>query len=161
MKLNLRSIGDHAKTKIIVEHVDTASAPTTKEMKKKEHNQAMMEIASTLSYAKFDDIKDCKSALQMWKVLSNIYGGDENVQREKRESLRGKFDDMRMEEVENIAQYASRIKEVVSAIRSATGHLDNKIVIRKVLRTLLLIYAIRVSTIQELRCIPRNKLLKV
>ena len=65
---------------------------------------------------------------------------------------------MRMEEGENIAQYASRIKEVVSAIRSEIGVLDDETVIRKVLRTLLPIYAIRVLAIQELRCIPGNKL---
>ena len=61
---------------------------------------------------------------------------------------------MRMEEGENIAQYASRIKEVVSAIRSVTIHLDDETIISKVLRTLLPIYAIRVLAIQELRCIP-------
>ena len=94
----------------------------------------------------------------MWEDLSNIYGGDQNVQRGKRESLRGKFDDMRMEEGENIVQYASRIKELVSAIRSVNGILYDETIIRKVLRTLLPIYAIRVSTIHELRCIPGNKL---
>ena len=103
MKLHLRSIGDHAQTKIIVEHVDPANVPTVEDMKKKEHNQAMLEIASALSYAKFDDIKGYISAHQMWKSISNIYGGDENVQRTKRESLRGKFDEIRIEEGGNIA----------------------------------------------------------
>lgn len=118
----------------------------------------MLEIASTLSYAEFDDIKGCTFAFQMSEALSNIYGGDHNVQRAKRERLRGKFNDMGMEEGENIAEYASRIKEVVSAIRSANGVLDDEIVNSKVLRTLVSIYAIRVSVIQELRCIPRTKL---
>ena len=76
----------------------------------------------------------------------------------KIESLREKIDEMRMEEGENIVQYASRIKEVVSAIRSPNGSIDNEIVNIKVLRTLLLIYAIRVLAIQELRCILGIKL---
>ena len=80
----------------------------------------------------------------MWKSLSNIYGADENVQRAKRESLRGKFGEMRMEEGENIAQYGSRIKEVVTAIRSANGVLYDETINRNFLRTLLPIYAIRV-----------------
>ena len=137
MKLHLGSIGDHAQTTIIVENVDLASAPTVEDMKKKEHNQAMMEMAFALSYVEFDDIKGYKSACHMWEALSNIYGGDENVQREKRESLRGKFNEIRMEEGENISQYASRIKEVVSAIRSANGTLDDETINRKFLRTLL------------------------
>ena len=40
-----------------------------------------------------------------------------NIQRTKRERLRGNFDDMRMEEGENVAQYVARIKEVVSVIK--------------------------------------------
>ena len=70
-----------------------------------------------------------------------------NVWRAKLESLRGKFHDIRMEEGENIAQYVARIKEVFSAIRVATGHIDDDTILIKFLRTLLPIYAIRVSKI--------------
>ena len=117
MKLYLGSIGDHVQTSITVEHVDPTGVPTIKDMKKKkEHNQAMLEITSALSYTKFDDIKGCDTTFKMWDALTTICGGDKNVQREKSESLRGNFDDMRLEG-ENIAQYVSRIKEVVRAIK--------------------------------------------
>ena len=43
----------------------------------------MIDIASTLSYAKFDEIKDCKTTFDMWNKLKDIYGGDENVRRVK------------------------------------------------------------------------------
>ena len=60
IKLHLGSIGDYAKTSITVEHVDPARPLSADDLnKKKEHNQAMLEIASALSYAKFDDIKGC------------------------------------------------------------------------------------------------------
>ena len=118
----------------------------------------MLEIASTLSYAEFDDIKGLNSAKKMWDALKTIYGGDKNVQRAKSEILRGKFDDMKMEEGETVAQYVARIKEVVSAIRGVDGVIDDDTILSKVLRILLPIYAIRVSAIQELRCIPRNNL---
>ena len=65
---------------------------------------------------------------------------------------------MKMEEGENVVQYAARIKEVVSAIRSLGGQLEDETFISKYLRTLLPIYAIRVSAIQELRCVQRNTL---
>ena len=126
--------------------------------KKKEHNQAMLEIASALSYAEFDEIKGCDTINKMWDALHTIYGGDKNVQRAKSESLKGNFDDMRMEEGENIAQYVASIKEVVSSIRGDTGHIDDDVFLGKVLRTLLPIYAIRVLAIQELRCILGNNL---
>ena len=55
-------------------------------------------------------------------------------------------------------KYVARIKEVVSAIKGAIGQIDDDIVLKKVLRTLLSIYAIKVSVIQELRCILGNNL---
>ena len=57
----------------------------------------------------------------MWNTLSRIYGGDDNVKRAKREILRGNFDNMKMEEGENVAQYSARMKEVVNAIRILEG----------------------------------------
>ena len=70
MKLHLGSIGDYAQTSIIVEHVAPVGVPTTKDMKKKKkHNQAMLEISSTLSYVEFDDIKGCEIGFKMWDAL--------------------------------------------------------------------------------------------
>ena len=94
----------------------------------------------------------------MWNKLKDIYGGDENVRRAKAESLRGQFDQMRMREDENIAKYVERIKASVSAIKASRGDIKDETIVSKLLRTLLLIYAIRVSTIQEMRCDPNKKL---
>ena len=66
MQLHLGGIGDRAQSTISVKHVDLIGVPTTENMKKKkDHNQAMLEIASALSYAKFDDIKGCKTTYNM------------------------------------------------------------------------------------------------
>ena len=105
----------------------------------------MLEIAFALSYVEFDDVKGLNNANKMWDALKTIYGGDKNVQRAKLESLRGKFDEMKMEEGETIPQYVARIKEVVSAIKGVDGAIEDDIVLRKVLRTLLPVYVIRVS----------------
>ena len=43
----------------------------------------MLAIASTLSYAEFDDIKGLDSEKKMWDSLKSIYGGENNVQRAK------------------------------------------------------------------------------
>ena len=63
---------------------------------------------------------------------------------------------MKMKEDENIAKYVKRIKASVSAFRASGRKIEDTIVVRKVLIILLLIYAIRVSTIQEMRCDPKN-----
>ena len=112
----------------------------------------MIDIASTLSYVEFDEVKDCKTAHTMWTKLKDIYGGDDNVRRAKVESLRGWFDQLRMIEDENVAKYVERIEAGVSAIRASRREIKEETVVSKILRTLIPIYAIRVSSIQEKRC---------
>ena len=99
----------------------------------KEHNQTMLEIVCALSYVGYDDIECCDSTKNMWDTLHTIYGGDTNVLRAKFESLRGKFDDMCMQEGENIAKYCSRTKYNVNAIRGENGNIDDDTMLNKVL----------------------------
>ena len=62
MKLHLRGLGDYAQSYISVAHVDPVGALIVQDLKKnKEHNKAMLEIASTLSYVEFDEIKELNS----------------------------------------------------------------------------------------------------
>ena len=63
-----------------------------------------------------------------------------------------------MREDEKIAKYVERIKASVSAIKESGGDIYDMNIVRKVLRTLLPIYAIRVFSIQEMRCDPNNKI---
>lgn len=116
----------------------------------------MIDIASSLNYYEFDEVKDSPTAYEMGEKLLKVYGGDKNVKRSKEKILRGKFDQMKMKEGENISQYSERIKESVSAIRAVEGDIVDETMINKVVRTLLPIYAIRVSKIQEVRCNPNN-----
>ncbi len=63
---------------------------------------------------------------------------------------------MKMREDEKIAKYVHRIKANVTVIKASEGTIDDVIVVSKVLKTLLPIYAIRVSSIQEMRCDPNH-----
>ena len=81
----------------------------------------MIDIASTLNYAKFDEVKDCGTTYEMWIKLKAIYGGDDNVRRAKVESLWGQFDKIEMREDENIAKCSNGIKESVCAIKASGG----------------------------------------
>ena len=63
MMLHHGGLGDHAQSTITTKHTNLVGALTAKDLKKmKEHNQAMLEIASTLRYIEFDDIKGCNIA---------------------------------------------------------------------------------------------------
>ena len=49
----------------------------------------MIDIASTLNYAEFDEVKGCSITHEMWKKIKDIYGGNDDVRRPKVEILRG------------------------------------------------------------------------
>ena len=87
----------------------------------KNHNTMMINISSSLSYSKFDEVKDYPTTYDIWKKMKEIYGGDENVRRDKGEILRGQFDQMKMKEGEDITKYSERIKKCVSVIRASGG----------------------------------------
>ena len=76
MKLHLGGIGEYAQNCITTKHVDPTTHTADEMRKKKEHNQAMLEIAFALSYVEFDDIKGLDSAKKMKDSLKIIYGGD-------------------------------------------------------------------------------------
>lgn len=94
----------------------------------------------------------------MWDKIAQIYSGDVNVKRARPESLRGRFDDMKMREGENIMQYTNRIKEVVHTIRGLDGVINEDTMVSKILRTLFPIYAIKIFAIHENRSTPNNTL---
>jgi hypothetical protein len=126
--------------------------------KKKYHNSLMIEIASALNDLEFDDVKNCANAKKMWDKLALVHGGDPNLLRAKVESLRGKYDDMRMKEGENVVHYVNQIKEVVSAIKVDGGFISYYDIVSNVLRTLLPIYVIKFFVIQEVRVMTGNDL---
>ena len=159
MRLDLATISDSGCEYLDEEYKTPTSTLSIRDLAEKmNHNIMMIDIASTLSYEEFDEVKDCKTAFEMWNKLKDIYGGDDNVRRAKVESLRGQFDQMRMREDENFAKYVKIIEASVSAIKASRGEIKEKIIVSKIIRTFIPIYAIRVSTIQEKRCDSNSKL---
>ena len=143
MRLHLATINDSGCKYLDAKYETPTGTLSIEDLaKKKNHNIMMIDIASTLSYEEFDEVKDCKIYFAMWNKLKGIYGGDENVRRAKEKSLRGKFDQMRMREDENVAKYVERVKASVGAIRASRGEIKEEIIVSKILRTFLPIYAI-------------------
>ena len=97
MKLHLSSINDIGLFYLENRYVPPPKPMNMKKMKKeKDHNIMMIDIASSLNYSKFDDVKDFPTTFDMWEKQQRFYGGDKNVQIAKIENLRGKFDRMKM-----------------------------------------------------------------
>jgi len=141
IRLHLSGIGNDVTQYLDTEYVLPTGPLTVDQLREKhEHYSMVIELSASLSDVEFEDVKDCKNAKTMWDKLKLVHGGDANVLRAKAESLRGKFDDLKMKEGENITQYNTRIKEVVNAIWGVGGVLEEDTVVSKILRTLLPCY---------------------
>ena len=103
MRLHLATVSDTGLKYLEEKYEEPCGTLSVNDIaEKKTHKNMMIDRASTLSYEQFDDIKDCKIAFEMWNKLKEIYGGDDNVRREKAESLRGQFDQMRMKTLQSM-----------------------------------------------------------
>ena len=106
MKLHLDTIGDSRCNYLNEEYkTPTGTLSIGDLIEKINNNIVMIDIAFSLSYEKFDEVKDFKTSFEMWHKIKDIYDGDENVRRAKVESLRGQFDQIKIRENENIAKY--------------------------------------------------------
>ena len=90
MRIHLETIGDSRLKNLDSKYKAPIGTITIKEIvEKKSHNIMMIDIASSLNYVKFDEVKDCVTTHEMWIKIKAIYGGDDNVRRARAESLRG------------------------------------------------------------------------
>ena len=84
MRLHLATISDLGCKYLDIEYKTLTRTLSIEDIaEKKNHNIITIDIASALSYVEFDEVKDYKSTHAMWTKLKDIYGGDENVRREK------------------------------------------------------------------------------
>jgi hypothetical protein len=96
-------------------------------------------------------VMGCNTAKEVWDKLKSIYEGDPKVKKVKLQRHRAEFENLKMDEKEDIATYFLRVDEVVNAIKGLGEYLNESLVVQKVLRSLLLKYDAKVSAIEETR----------
>lgn len=157
IKIHIKSLGRKYQEHVTKYNLPSGILSDDQKKEQEENNQVLEAIISSLSDSEYVDVHGLETDYEVWKKLEDIYSCDEHVKIPKEENLRGKIDDMRMAEGENIQQYGQRIKEIVGEIKSARGIVEDTMVVNKALRTLLPVYAIRVAAIQEIKFIDKSK----
>jgi hypothetical protein len=96
-------------------------------------------------------VMGCSTNKEEWDKLKSIYEGDPKVKQVKLQRHRAEFENLKMNEKEDIATYFLRVDEVVNAIIGLGEEIDESLVVQKVLRSLLFKYDAKVSAIEETR----------
>ena len=76
-------------------------------------------------------VMGCGTAKEVWDKLKNIYEGDPKFKQVKLQWHRAEFENLKMNENEDIATYLLRVDEVVNAIRGLGEDIDESLVVQK------------------------------
>jgi hypothetical protein len=136
------------------------NAPTNPNEKKLMscNSKARHVILATLAPTISSKVMGYSTAKDVWDKLKSIYEGDLKVKQVKLQRHRAEFENLKINEIEDIATYFLRVDEVVNAIRGLGEDIDESLVVKKVLRSLLLKYDAKVSAIEEIRDLTNMKM---
>jgi len=119
-----------------------------------QHNiRAKEALLSALIDIEMANVLEVQTSHGIWKKLETLYEGDAYVKCAKMQSLKGRYECLRMSEDENITSYMQKVNELVCNIRCAGGKLEESKIVGKVLRSLPVSYKNRVATIEEIRTV--------
>ena len=90
-----------------------------------------------------------KTTKHAQEKLKCVYEGAPKAKESKLQTYKGKFENLKKKEEENIAEYLLRVDEVVNFIRGIGGEIKEKDVVEKVLRTLPMKYDSKVYSLEE------------
>ena len=123
MECHLRCIGQAYWNIKSNRYVIPQNGPTTvAEIRDVEYNiRAKEALLSALTNTKLTNVMHMKTAYEIWKNLETLYDGDANVMIAKLQSLKGKYERLRMGDDDNINTFMQRVNELVCGIRCVGG----------------------------------------
>jgi hypothetical protein len=151
MKAYIQAQGFQVWQSILDGYIAPAVPPTNdKAVKLSENNSKSINVLlNGLSDTVFTKVAHCKSAKEIWDKLQNIYEGDSKVKIAKLQTYRGQFEQLKMNEDEDIVAYFLQVDETVNAIIGLGEEIEESIIVQKVLRSLPMRFNPKISALEE------------
>ena len=128
------------------------SAIPTDVAKRKQYElnaKAVTVLLGSLTQSEVMKVMHFKSAKEMWDKIILSYEGDEQVKRAKLQTLRIRYENLKMHSNESIANYFLRMDEIVNCMRDLGEEFKEVVLVEKVLRSLSAKFDSKVSAIEE------------
>jgi hypothetical protein len=109
----------------------------------------MNAICQTLSPSKFSRISHCETAKEAWEVIETTYEGTQLVKFAKLQMLVSQFGGIKMLEEESFNEFYTKISDLRNSMINLGKKTSDAKIIKKILRSLLERFRIKVSTIEE------------
>jgi gag-polypeptide of LTR copia-type len=84
----------------------------------------------------FEKIAGAKTSKEAWETLENAYKEADRVKQVRLQTLRGKFETLRMKESEGVSNYITRVEMVVNQLKRNGEEISENRVVEKILRSL-------------------------
>jgi len=118
----------------------------------------MYAILSGILKSLFFKIMYYHSTKEIWDKLQRIYEGDDKVKSDILQTRRIQMESLNMNEEEDIAKFFLGVDEVVNTIKGLGKNIEESTIVQKVLRSILLRFNPKVSTIEEMKDIEILKM---
>jgi hypothetical protein len=112
-------------------------------------SKARCDIVNGVTSYIFTKIMHCESSKEMWEKLKTIYEGDAKVKEAKLQVLIEKFEQLKMNEDENIATYYLHIDEIVNDIKISGDEIKEPFVVKNTLRSLPMGFYPNIFSLEE------------
>ena len=103
--------------KSVVTGYDIPSSPPSDTNEKKLSNDNARVVNAIIGGLTNSIFVKCKTTKDIWDNIQLIDEGDTKVKQAKLQTHKGQFENMKMKEEENMAEYLLRVDEVVNTIR--------------------------------------------
>ncbi|XP_047306461.1 uncharacterized protein LOC124909875 [Impatiens glandulifera] len=142
----------HLIKKNVEEHAvtDRLSETQIEELKNKDCKVKYL-LFLAIDKVTFQQILDRNSAKIVWESLKIKFGGNERVKRSLLNTIRCKFEILKMKKSETIKEYFARITAITNQMRSNGETMSDTIIVEKILRTLTKKFIYVVFAIEEVR----------
>ncbi|CAA7028211.1 unnamed protein product [Microthlaspi erraticum] len=98
--------------------------------------RALAQINGSCSKKQFELIQGCTTSKEAWDILQIHFEGTSQVQSSRKDLLATKFENMRMEEHESIADFSSKLSSLVQESRTLGKVYKDAKLVKKLLRCL-------------------------
>ena len=111
--------------------------------------KALNAIFCGVSPDEFHMISHFTIAKEAWQILETTYEGTKKVKDTKLQMLTTRFEELKMSEDESFDSFYGKLNEVVIRKFNLGEKMEDSIIVRKILRSLLESFRAKVTTIEE------------
>ena len=122
------------------------------------NSNAINAIFCGVSIAKFHKISHVDTAKEAWTILEATYKGTKKVKDTKLQMLTTRFKDLKMGDDESFDSFYGKLNEIIIAKLNLEEKIEDFKVVRKILRSLLESFRVKVTAIEESKDLDEIKI---